>query len=270
MTLVNTLGLLCDFLSMQIFDLTVNRPRAINHTNARHETEAPARIYNDVHFRPRNQVICDSWALFPQLLPELRLHIWQVFLQQHRMIELGIRADGDENGPQSHYYTDRNHLGNIVSGRNYSLTISGRGYTASLSPLLRVSSEARQAALDFYRVQLPFPLRDGERVLYLNPEYDVLYVRPEFRSPNMPPTDVQPKPRAASVLVDFLHDARAYDPKDKGFVLFQSCSLTLTLSFGPTSFLFDHPQASLSFPLYEMLLTFAFPFIPLYKPKPSF
>jgi hypothetical protein len=54
----------------------------------------------------------------------------------------------------------------------------------------------------------------------LNPEYDVLYVRPEFRSPNMPPTDNQPKPRAASVLVDFLHDVRAYDPKDKGFVVF--------------------------------------------------
>lgn len=54
-------------------------------------------------------------------------------------------------------------------------------------------------------------------MLYLNPKYDVLYVRPEFQPPQ---SDIQPKPRAATVIVDFLHDIRAHDPRDQRYVVF--------------------------------------------------
>ncbi|ROW01880.1 hypothetical protein VMCG_05571 [Cytospora schulzeri] len=174
------------------------------------------KLYNDVHFRKSHPVIYDSFALFPLLPRELRLHIWLLFLQRHRMIELGIHAADATDEQQSCYYTDRNRLGNTVSGRNYTLSIKGRGYAASLSPLLRVSKEARYIALDFYRIQLPFPRNNGEQLLFVNPDYDCLYVRSDSQPSSTPPVAFPPEPRAAAVLVDFLHDVRAFDPKDQG------------------------------------------------------
>lgn len=85
------------------------------------------------------------------------------------------------------------------------------------SPLLQVSSEARHAALQYYRVRLPFPRGGGGQVLYLNPEHDVLFVRPEVPSRW---TGAQAPPRPTVVLIDFLHDVRAYDPRDKGYIRF--------------------------------------------------
>ncbi|KUI61478.1 hypothetical protein VP1G_08678 [Cytospora mali] len=195
----------------------------------------PVRLYNYVHFRPGPA--CDSWPLFSLLLPELRLHIWELFLQRYRMIKLGIcvdeEEDNDDDDLQSHYYTERNYLGNIISGGNSSLSIEGRGYAdaALPSPLLWVNSEARHAALKFYRVRLPFPRQNGERVLYLSPEYDVLYVRPMLEP------EPRPEPRAI-VLVDFLHDVKAYDHKDQGHSSYDSPSLIPAIL---------HPTAALSF-----------------------
>ncbi|KUI70543.1 hypothetical protein VM1G_06042 [Cytospora mali] len=192
----------------------------------------PVRLYNDVHFRP--VPACDYWPLFPLLLPELRLRVWELFLQRYRMIELDICVDEDEDNDdddlRSRYYTERNYLGNIISGGNYSLSIEGRGY-ALPSPLLWVNSEARYAALKFSRVRLPFPRRNGERVLYLSPEYDVLYVWP------MPEPEPRPEPRAI-VLVDFLHDVKAYDHKDQGHSNYDSPSLVPAIL---------HPTAASSF-----------------------
>jgi hypothetical protein len=121
------------------------------------------------------------------------------------MIELGIRL-GDDNQDTSLWYTARNHLGRIVSGRGYTIEIGNLkgGYSASLSPPLWVNREARQATLHFYRVHLPFPGLGADRVLYLNPEYDVLYLDGEKTY--------------GILLPDFLHDVRAYDPKDQGWV----------------------------------------------------
>lgn len=133
----------------------------------------PCKLYDDVYFKPLPT--SESWALFPLLLPELRLRVWQLFLQRYRMIELDILPDDGDDDPQSHYYFSRDDLGNVVSGRGYLLIIKDRGYAASLSPLLHVNSEARHAALNFYRIRLPFPRHNGKNVLCLNPEHDVLY-----------------------------------------------------------------------------------------------
>jgi hypothetical protein len=191
------------------------------------ENKETVRLFNDVFFsRTAPPAIWDTWDPFPRLPVELRMSIWLLFLQRHRMIEVSIRAADDEDGTtypghdddaQSRFYTHRNYLGRIVSGRGYTLYIKGRGYATSFSPLLWVNSEARQAALGFYRVHLPFPRQAGGQVLYLNPEHDVIYVRPEY-----PPPTVRLRIRPDTVLPDFLHDVRAYDPKDQGYVTYKS------------------------------------------------
>ena len=178
-------------------------PAIILPIRGRH-SNAPVRLFNDLHFaaRPSDDT---SWAPFSLLPTELRLHIWQLFVEQHRLIEVEISTpfytNDQEQSPR--YYADCNHLGNVVSGRGYELEIRGRGgYAAALSPLLWVNHEARQVALNFYRVRLPFPRNGIHRELYLNPEYDVLYVQPGYLH--------------AALIPDLLHDVRAYDPKDQG------------------------------------------------------
>ena len=195
-------------------------------------TSQPLRLFNDVYFsRAATPPSYDTWAPFSRLPAELRLHIWLLFLGRYRMINLGIHVAEDENataypgdtadGVRSQYYINRNHLDKIVSGRGYTLVIRGRGYAASLNPLLWVNNEARQATLSFYRVHLPFPRQDGEQVLYLNPEYDVFCVRPEFRPKTLPPSpEPRPQPPPRTLLADFLHDVKAYDPKNQGYVTF--------------------------------------------------
>ncbi|KAK4235998.1 hypothetical protein C8A03DRAFT_45942 [Achaetomium macrosporum] len=175
------------------------------------------RLFNDVYLgRTAPQTTCNNitWAPFPRLPAELRLHVWLLFLRQHRMIELWLYIDGDING-QSRRYTYRNDLGKVVSGQGYTLETSGRGFAASLSPLLWVNREARQATLSFYRVHLPFPRYNGNLVLYLNPEYDVLYLGPreQYRHPAL----ASEQHWDPTLLSDFLHDVRAHDPRDQGY-----------------------------------------------------
>jgi hypothetical protein len=194
------------------------------------------KLYNDVHFsRAAAPPVDQGWAPFPRLPAELRLHIWLLFLRRRRMIEVGVRPAKDEEGGaypgddaegQSRFYARLNHLGNRVSGRGYTLVLKGgQGFATALNPLLGVSSEARQVALGFYRVHLPFPGRHGEQLLYFNPEYDVLSAWPAcvYRTEGF-----VPMPNAATVLVDLLCDMRAYDPKDQGCV---STSRVLPLAF---------------------------------------
>ncbi|KAK3306715.1 uncharacterized protein B0T15DRAFT_492244 [Chaetomium strumarium] len=204
-----------------------------------------------------------TWAPFSRLPIELRLHIWLLGLQQHRMIELDIHSPANENATtypgdasQSRYYTRRNSLGNIVSGRGYALRLSGgtSHYPVSLvSPLLSVNHEARRAALSFYHVRLPFPgphmTKEG-RILYLNAEYDVICVGP--RQPDFFPDDYEGYyPRVATVLVDFLHDVKAHDPKGQGVAHLALRSDYLLDLFGreavPLSPAILHPTAAASF-----------------------
>jgi hypothetical protein len=179
-------------------------------------------LFNDVYFSRWEEPIPPSlsiWAPFPRLPAELRLHIWQLSLQQHRMIEVDIYPTAGDHAdtPQ---YADRNHLGRIVSCRSPSYTSRLRGhgsyaaYAASLTPLLRVSREARAAALSFYHIHLPLGIG---QILYLSSEYDVVYVRPRPPKPIKRPPEADPKPEFGVILVDFLHDARAYDYKDRGY-----------------------------------------------------
>ncbi len=133
------------------------------------------------------------------------------------MIELDLSSAADEDAAVhsgSRHYRDRNALGNIVSGRGYVLTWTGRRQgpaAGAYSPLLWVSREARQATLSFYRVQLPFFGLQRDQVLYLNPEYDVVSVQPLWE---VGLTVFN----AHILLVDFLHDMRAYDRKGQGYV----------------------------------------------------
>lgn len=172
------------------------------------DNDEPFRLFNHVYSAHTGSQAPDNgtWSPFPRLPLELRLRIWELFLRQHRMIELEIHYNDNEDNWKSPSYTERNALGNLVSGLGYTLNIQNRGYAASLSPLLWVDSEARQAALSFFRVHLPFrfPRHGGERVLYLSPDYDVLYV--------------QPHGDTEAIIPDLLHDIRAYDPKDQGYV----------------------------------------------------
>jgi hypothetical protein len=184
-------------------------------------------LFNDVYFgqedKPTPAPAWSTWTPFPRLPAELRLHIWLLHLgRQHRMIDLdlGPATDDDkDNGPSpSQPYSDRNHLGRVVSSRRYTLSIRGRGSLADVACptwLLRVNREARDAARSFYHIGLPL---SAGQVLYLNSEYDVVYIRPRrpkyLYTPGLPRLD----PAFGPMLVDFLHDARAYDYKDQGFV----------------------------------------------------
>ena len=176
------------------------------------EETTTTRLFNDVHFErweppaPHDT----TWTRFHRLPAELRLEVWLAHLRRHRMIELDIAPAADEardsypgNPSQSRYYSERNQLGNVVSGRGYVLSMRGPpGYSAPLNPLLSVNHEARRAALGFYSVHLPFPGLHSERVLYLSPLYDLFSIDLGI----------------ATLLADFLHDVKAYDARKQGYV----------------------------------------------------
>ncbi|KAK3358409.1 hypothetical protein B0T24DRAFT_504712, partial [Lasiosphaeria ovina] len=180
------------------------------------------RLFNDAYFeRARAEPASwDTWPQFGRPPPELRLRIWLLSLRRNRMIELNIRsADGENSstypgGAPSPfpYYRECNHLGTTISGRGYTLSIRGRGFAASHSQLLWVNAEARQAALDYHRVRLPYPRAGANQLLALNPEHDVLFVRPEYHRFSVSTPASRPGPRQATVLVDSLHDVKAYNP----------------------------------------------------------
>lgn len=191
---------------MPAFDFTmdpVNTAIAQGDTIVDHkatiQTDEDVRLFNDVFFAPpaSNSPQDTPWLPFPRLPPELSLHVWWLFLHKHRMIELQIK--GGRRSSYNSPYTNRNHLNKVLSGRDYRLRIRGRGYAASLSPLLWVSSEARQVALRYYRVHLPCRGRHGKRALYFNPEHDVLDLGGSYHPHLLP---------------DFLYNVRAYDPRD--------------------------------------------------------
>ncbi len=210
-------------------------------------TNPTSVLFNDVYFGSREGEAVSSspspstWAPFPRLPAELRLRIWLLHLQRHRMIEvrLGPTAaagiyDPDYDSHGQGYddyacrYTDRNHLGRIVSGGSYASRLTGCGsYAAHLPSLLRVSHEAREAARSFYHIHLP--LGTGQ-ILYLSSEYDVIYVR-TWSPKSGRPTVRRPPPAFGAILVDFLHDAQAYDYKGQGYAFSPFSALATSASF---------------------------------------
>ncbi|KAL8381124.1 hypothetical protein RB595_005418 [Gaeumannomyces hyphopodioides] len=166
-------------------------------------------LFNESHF-PIDKNREDAFHPFPRLPVELRSWIWLHFLRRSRFIPIRIGKAPNAHGQSD--YAAVNSLGKIISsaGRYYVCH-----YGSSLSPLLSVSSEARKAALDFYRVHLPLsypdhPDEDKHPCLYMNPEHDVL-APIEFQDDTV-------RHWRPWNMASFLHDVRAYDPKDVGVV----------------------------------------------------
>jgi len=146
---------------------------------------------------------------FPQLPIELRLEIWRLSIVKQRLIEIQL------------YYHDA-HSGD--SEEYKYIAVVGNGVQLH-SKLLRVNREAREAALEFYRIHIPCVLLTGDnlarhhrsgdieflddpqthlRPLYLNPEHDILHIK-------------APQP-AEHTFIAFIHDLKTYDPRGIGLV----------------------------------------------------
>ena len=145
------------------------------------------------------------FPLFSTLPKELRLHIWRLSLQRERIIRVHLRSRAE---PVAYQTAERPPPAN--HGERYYATVGG--YQV-LSKLLRVTSESRQAALEFYRVHLPCgltvePIGEGKPkpgTLYFNPEYDFLQIRS-----GCPANDT---------LVNFLYHLKyTFDPRRVGLL----------------------------------------------------
>ncbi|KAI1195948.1 hypothetical protein F5X97DRAFT_227837 [Nemania serpens] len=151
-----------------------------------------------------------SFPLFPTLPVELRLDIWEVSLKRGRLINISLtprKENGAHDQDEGPRYETHNALGNVVSGAQYQVTVQVQG-PQLLSKLLRVSREARQAALRFYRVHLPCRLVVGDKeqsagTLHLNPEFDIVGINPGSGDHDF---------------AHFAHDIRAYDSVGVGLL----------------------------------------------------
>ncbi|RAL17553.1 2EXR domain-containing protein [Aspergillus homomorphus CBS 101889] len=110
---------------------------------------------------------------FPLLPTELRLKIWQYSLQRPRLIQIGLMPATDTDAPDE------------PPAKSYRVVVSS---TSSLSKLLRVNCEAREAALRFYRVHIPCDFRAHDDhtppkaggAFHFNPEYDILQLHARY------------------------------------------------------------------------------------------
>lgn len=139
-----------------------------------------------------------KFSLFPLLPKEIRLKIWQHSLQCQRIIKLRLKSRAIESIGVANY------------GERYCAVVYE--YQV-LSKLLRVNSESRDAALNFYRVHLPcrftrdttWTAATTPGTLHVNPEYDFLQIHPEW-----PVKDT---------LVDFLYHLKTtLDPRGVGLL----------------------------------------------------
>ncbi|KAF7929755.1 hypothetical protein BELL_0037g00180 [Botrytis elliptica] len=179
-------------------------------------------LFNDDHLGPSKQNQSSRSYLFSDFPKEIRLNIWTLSLHQHRFIPICVsKTAGQDNAShhdQSHFYSNHNDLGKIISGGDYQLSIN-KPILDTTNQLFYTTIEARSVALDFYRICLP--LARGH--IRINPEYDVLFLQDWDKAPQM--------------FADILHDIRAYDPKDEGL-------MHLALAEGSGDSLFDIPHPS--------------------------
>ena len=146
-----------------------------------------------------------NFPLFPLLPQEIRLKIWRHSLQRQRIIKLHLKGRTEQTVTQAAEST-----GSASKSERYCAVVDG--YQV-LSKLLRVNSESREAALEFYRVRLPCRFtgratREGttrSETLHFNPEYDFLHISPE--SP------------VSDTLVDFIYHLKTtHDPHHVGLL----------------------------------------------------
>ena len=170
----------------------------------------------DQHLEIINPSYCiGNDGVFPQfqkLPPELRLAVWKLSAKRHRLLEIEVPhlpdSEDSEGSPAS--CVDSSSSDETSSGSRYTIAVRG---SQLYSKLFRVNRESRQAALEFYRVQLPCLLQTYPKdrwqspvqmILYFNPEYD--FVRPFQDHTN------------TRLLVDFIHSLKAHDPQHVGLV----------------------------------------------------
>lgn len=146
--------------------------------------------------------------LFSDLPKEIRLQVWEDAVPRDRLIHLfltahkGRRYELADDKPR---YLERNALKKPISGERYRAVAEG---VSLHSKFLRVNSESRAVALQFYRVHIPVYLTGANRTektaLFFNPEHDFLHI-------------VADAP-VNKTLIDFVWDLKAYDPKDVGLL----------------------------------------------------
>jgi hypothetical protein len=149
------------------------------------------------HLRIINPCICSdanaSFALFSILTTELRLSIWELAMQQQRLVELVLELPS----------TSENHGKRPTSSNYIAITRNRRLH----SKFLRVSRESRKVALRVYRVRIRCYMQTNTMLarstLYISPENDILYVKGA-------------KHPLEYTFVAFLHDLRACDPRNVG------------------------------------------------------
>src|SRR4051812_46071267 len=129
-------------------------PSSVGETN-------PVAILNDFYSDYSQVQVKEplrEFSIFPGLPFDISAAIWKCVLQRHRLIRITV-VDNDDNSTSlakpilQPLYTARNGLGNTISGKYYRFFVTSNH---SLSPLLRVCRESRLAALQFYRVHIPY------------------------------------------------------------------------------------------------------------------
>ncbi|OAQ85238.1 hypothetical protein VFPFJ_07627 [Purpureocillium lilacinum] len=154
-----------------------------------------------------------AFGSFLKLPVELQLAIWNLALKRNRLLEIEIRsladlASEDEEGSPPCTAARKSYEMSSFTG--YGVVIRGVQLN---SVLFSVSHEVRRLALDFYRVHLPClaPAHNEysreppvQKLLYFNPEHD--YVRPYSNTYDAP------------LVMDFIHDLKAHDPRHVGLV----------------------------------------------------
>jgi hypothetical protein len=168
------------------------------------------QIFNDA-IDQATQSNTSTFPLFPLLPKELRLKIWHHSLQRQRFIKVLLLPEKMFNTTQP-----EGTEAVISTSKSERYRAYAEGYQV-LSKLLRVNCEAREAALEFYRVRLPCLLKKGLETshgvpyeaipgtLYINPEYDFLYITPQVS--------------AEDTLLDFFyHMKTTYDPHHIGLL----------------------------------------------------
>lgn len=108
-------------------------------------------------------------------------------------------ATTEPPGSNRHSIHRHKHLGKIISGNHYGLSVNA-SLPNTASPLLFIKTESRRAALESYRIR--FPVYNGHRRIYH--DYDVLYLGCWHE--------------ASYLIADVLHDLRAYDPENDGIM----------------------------------------------------
>lgn len=165
------------------------------------------RIINTVSDNAKD----DCFSKFPELPTEIRLMIWELLINHQRLIDLTVGCSPDPTITNHVFAGPGAAEAPPTTATPYYINV--RGWPIN-HPMLYVSRESRTVALDFYRVQLPFypklgdkdaPDMQAKRVFYVNPELDVLNISTHGDS-------------HAALFLSFLDEVQRYDPKRLGLL----------------------------------------------------